>query len=340
MDQAASVFNGGSGRQGGGRKDMAGKVSPTFILLGDRKYHFLIAENCKRVRAIYPDTSILVFDCGFTPSQVAALGAGGVTVVDWRPRMEDPETLRATLSPEQLSKLTLAFNARRTGLRKRFRKFMLKRFPRSKIVSGFVDDAVLYESICMEKIRCLRHASDVCGAAPMVFLDADAILFAPIDEAFAGGADVTVTLIDGQTTRQHNHCFVLNAGVLFFGAGVEARNAFLDAWRRESLANHEWLREQTALVRVIEREAPDVFEAWREAWLRLDGRSVHLRVVPCHIYNFCQMENVDPESFPAANIYHFTGRRQQPETFRRLLHFLDRRHRPGPQTPPDTPRPD
>ncbi len=299
-----------------------------FLIAGDSKYFHLLRENVAHVRAIYPTARVFVFDFGLRPDQRAALQAtaGGVEAIDWRAELDDLSMMRETTPPEQVHNLALAVNTRRRGIKKRFTKFMLKRFPGSAIARRTETEGLRFENLLIQNIRCMRRASELCPNEPLVFLDADAILFAPIDELFgeeADGADVTVTLMDGDHNWQPNRCLVLNSGVIAFGANTEARNAFIDAWWEKVLQIHEWLREQTAMVRLLESHSRSLFAPYRCETLNLDGCEVRVRVVPCGTYNYCSMENRSVSEFPAdAKIYHFTNRAQEKEQFAATLSEL------------------
>ncbi|HIN22625.1 MAG TPA: hypothetical protein EYM71_12495 [Rhodospirillales bacterium] len=298
-----------------------------FMVAGDDKYFYLLRENCAHVKARYPEARVIVFDFGLTPGQVASLGAEwpNVEVVDWTAQVDDLSQVRETTPPEQRRKLAIAVNARRTGLAKKIRKFMLKRFPGSATSRRAEDRALWFENLLIQKIQCMKHASTLCAGEPLVFLDADAILFEPIDEVFAEGADVTVTLLDDKHNWDRDQCSVLNSGVIFFGPKTEAREAFLDAWWAETLATREWLREQTALVRFIHRQAPTLFTPNRSETVALNGIDVNVRMVPCSVYNFNDMGGREPETFPHAKIYHFADRRQEKRRFFPLLSTLKAR---------------
>lgn len=308
------------------REEGQAQVNVNFMVAGDRNYFHLLRENCAHVKGCYPDARILVFDFGLTAKQRRGLAEAwtDVRVIDWTAAVNDISQIRDTTPPEQRARLAIAVNARKTGLAKRVRKFILKRFPGSAAARRAEARALWFENLLIQKIRCMRHASGVCAGEPLIFLDADAILFEPVDEVFAAGADVTVTLLD-RHSWEHDHCAVLNSGVIFFGPDTRARDAFLDAWWAETLATREWLREQTALVRLLHRRAPELFAPYRQQTLDFGGHRVGVRVVPCGVYNFCDMGGREAADFPDAKIYHFTDRRQERRRFFPLLAALDAR---------------
>ena len=245
-------------------------VTINFMVAGDDKYFYLLRENCAHVKARYPEARVIVFDFGLTPGQVASLGAEwpNVEVIDWTAQVDDLSQVRETTPPEQRRKLAIAVNARRTGLAKKIRKFMLKRFPGSATSRRAEDRALWFENLLIQKIQCMKHASTLCAGEPLVFLD---------------------------------------------------------AWWAETLATREWLREQTALVRFIHRQAPTLFTPNRSETVALNGIDVNVRMVPCSVYNFNDMGSREPETFPHAKIYHFADRRQEKRRFFPLLSTLKAR---------------
>ncbi len=297
-----------------------------FVVAGDHKYFYLLEENCAHIKSVYPDARIILFDFGLTAEQAAKIGGEcpNLEIVDWTGPVNDLSQIRATTPPDQRHKLAIAVNARKTGVLKRFRKFMLKRFPQSGIAKRAETRALWFENLLAQKILCMKHASGLSPGEPLVFLDADAILFEPVDEIFAEAADVTLTLLENRSWGE-NECAVINSGVIFFGPDTGARDAFLDAWWAETLVNQEWLREQTAMVRFIERQAPALFEPGRLETLDLNGAAVRLRMVSCDTYNFCDMADKDPSEFLHAKIYHFADRRQEKGQFFPLLTALKSR---------------
>ncbi|MHA1598827.1 MAG: putative nucleotide-diphospho-sugar transferase [Alphaproteobacteria bacterium] len=296
-----------------------------FLTAGDANYYFLLRENCVQVRALYPDARILVYDFGLQAAQATALEEDfpPLQVIDWRAQIDDIDDFSANVTDTQRHKLALAFNARKQGAAKRLRKFILKRFPESGISKAIEAKALRFENLLAQKIRCMRDASERVGAEPLVFLDADAMLFKPIDDVFDDdAADVTVTVID-KISWEYNFCFVLNSGVIFFGPNVEARDALLDGWWRATLLNEEWLREQTALVRMLEAAGGrQMFRGGQTENLKIGDAHVRVHVAACSEFNFYDMENIEPQDFPDARIYHFTGRRQQPAMFAPIMEYL------------------
>lgn len=299
-----------------------------FMTAGDQGYAFLIRENCTQVRALYPDAPILVYDYGLTDAQRTDFEQSfqPLTVIDWRDQLDALPDSWKIMDEAQKRKLALAYNARKTGWKKRLRKTFFKRFPNSGFANRLKDTAIRYENLMVQKIAIIRDASVRAADDTLVYLDADAMVFKPIDDAFSDDADITVTLLNKQSW-EHNACFIFNAGVIYFNADTAARNRFIDAWWEGAERNDEWLREQSALVRLVESQTPrEAFVPGKNTTLTLDGAPVRVRFEACDDYNFFDMENIEPEDFPDSRVYHFTGRRQQPAMFHDIMAYL-RRHR-------------
>lgn len=297
------------------------------MLAGDRGYFRLLKANCKQIRKIYPHARIIIYDYGLTASQQAEFKQQAqAEIIDWRAQLNDISLFQQRTSPEQIHALALAFNARNTGIIKRLRKAVLKRFPHSAFSKQYQIKALRFEHLLLQKIKCMQDAAERFIGEPFVFLDADALPFEPFDEIFESDADITVTLLTENLSWKFNRCVVLNSGVIFFGPRDDTRREFLQGWWNRALVTDEWLREQTALVRFIADHAPKAFVANTTSTINLETGPIRLRMVPCDRYNFFAMENIALEDFPMAKIYHFTGRRQEPALFNKIMAFLSARH--------------
>jgi hypothetical protein len=288
------------------------------MLAGDASYFHLMREGVFQISQIYPNARILIFDYGLLQNDIKILSelSRRIEIIDWRPNIDDVSLVENDINENQKHDLALAFNARQTGFIKRFRKFILKRFPKSSFSKKIEFKALRFENLLLQKIKCIQHASRLCEGERLVYLDADAILFETIDDVFEAGADVNVTLVDDIPTWE------INAGVIFFGANSTARNAFLDAWWHQALKTNEWLREQTSLVRLLEKESRKMFRFNSSALLKFNNVEVKVRFLSCDQYNFLAMENSNPETFPDARIFHFTSRRQEKKLFWEILNYL------------------
>lgn len=295
-----------------------------FLMAGDEKYFIFMRENCVQVRTHYPNNPIYIYDFGLSKLQIEQLAAEfqPIEIINWHDNIENYQDIWESTSEEQRRKLALALNARQTGLRKRLRKALFKRFPNGRLAQSMKRRAVRFENLLLQKIKCMRDASDRAANERLVFLDADALLFQPIDDAFDDKSDITLTVLS-ELSWEHNKCFVFNSGVIYFGPNPQTRNRFLDAWWAESQVNAEWLREQTSLVRLIEKSVSrDAIVVGTQVEMVTDSGPVQIRLEACDEFNFFDMENREIEGFPDARVYHFTGRRQEPEMFWSLLSSL------------------
>ena len=66
-----------------------------------------------------------------------------------------------------------------------------------------------------------------------MFLDAEAMLIKPFDDAFNDQSDITFILV-GKPYWDHNACFIINNTVIYFSANVAVQNILLDAWWEEA----------------------------------------------------------------------------------------------------------
>ncbi len=66
-----------------------------------------------------------------------------------------------------------------------------------------------------------------------MFLDAEAMLIKPFDDAFNDQSDITFTLV-GKPYWDHNACFIINSTVIYLSANVAVQKILLDAWWEEA----------------------------------------------------------------------------------------------------------
>jgi hypothetical protein len=284
---------------------------PTFVLMGNHAYYPMLDLNIACIRAVYPGAGIIVYDWGdaaFRP----AFSASAATVVDWARMIADTAGIEAGMTSAFKVDLALRYNARfRRTLGQRMRKKALKLFGESALTRGIIRQAVRFENMLEQKIPCMIDASARVDAGPMVFLDADAFLVKPIDDVL-GRADVAVTLF-AKRDFTVNQCSVINSGVIVFGPDRARRSEFLRAWRQACAACHEWLREQTAMVRMLEAAAVDVFAEGAEADFHSAGHAIRLLALPCAVYN-----NIDHEVREGPRVIHLANTAQNQARWRML----------------------
>ena len=303
------------------------EVLLNFMMIGDANYFHMMRENVQQIISIYPDSRIFIFDYGLNREnkEILTASSGRIEIIDWQSQLDDISIIKRNLSDDLKRKLTMGYNARRTGFLKRVRKFFIKRFPESGVVQKVEYAALRFENLLLQKIKCMQHASHLCAGEKLIYLDSDALLFKPIDDVFEAEADINITLIDGLPCWDINNCSIVNSGVIFFNANTEARNAFLGEWWEQALVTDEWLREQTAITRLLEKESRAIFEIERSTALSFGGVETKVRFLSCNEFNFFQMENREFDSFPDARIFHFTDRRQEKDLFNEILSHLRNR---------------
>jgi hypothetical protein len=259
----------------------------TFVIMGSGKYYPLLSQNIDQIRKVYADARVLVYDWGDQRGRASFRhAAAGVEVIDWTARISDVDALAATIPERQRIELAISYNARFTRtLAQRLRKAVLKRWPQSLLARPLIRAGLVFENMLVQKVPCMIDASNRVGAERMVFLDADAFLARPLDDLFAGhDFDAAVTLM-ARPNWDRDRCSVVNSGVIFFGPRPEPRLAFLSAWNEAVGRCTEWLREQTALVRMLAEPAPDLFTPWNTAEVAVNGQTVRLLALACAEFN-------------------------------------------------------
>lgn len=262
-------------------------VQAVYVLMGNAGYYGLLAANIACIRKVAPTADVLIYDWGDAKGRAAfSHSAPGLQIVDWTKRISDVTALENSTTPHQRVKLALAFNARfaRT-FRQRLRKAILKRCPGSRLARPLIRAGLTFENMLIQKVPCMLDASRRVGARPMIFLDADAFLVKSLNQAYVGrDFDVAVTMND-RLNWAENQCSVINSGVILFGRRPAEREALLVEWL-EAIANcHEWLREQTALTRLLNARAPSLFSPGASTEVKLNGQVVRLLALACAEYN-------------------------------------------------------
>lgn len=258
-----------------------------YVLMGNAKYYGLLDTNIACIRKVEPTANVLVYDWGDTKGRAAfSHSAPGIQVVDWTKQISDVTALEDSTTPHQRIQLAVAFNARfaRT-LGQRLRKAILKRYPGSRLARPLIRAGLTFENMLIQKVPCMLDASQRVGAQPMIFLDADAFLVKSLGQAYVDrDFDVAVTLND-HFNRAENQCSVINSGVILFGRRPAEREALLIEWLEAIATCHEWLREQTALTRLLDERAPRLFSPGASTEAKLNGLVVRLQALACAEYN-------------------------------------------------------
>lgn len=294
---------------------------PSFVIMGNSAYYFLLEKNIDFIRRTYPTARILCYDWGDNRGRAAfACDDPNVTVVDWGPRIADISRIRAETPFAQQQMLALRYNARfKRTLARRLTKAVLKRLPRSPLAAPAIAAGLRFENMLMQKVPCMRDALTRTGDEGLVFLDADAFLLRPLDDLFArDDFDVAVTLID-TPNWERDQCAVINSGVIFFrrpAAGL----ALVEAWSKAMETCNEWLREQTALTRMIHAAAPEAFKVGRLTAVSLaGGASVRLLAMACAEFNNCDMSRRPDTS---TRVWHVANTAHNPQVFAQVMGLL------------------
>ena len=263
--------------------------APVFIVMGNYKYYRLLELCVRHISKAYPEAEIIAYDWGDEQRRstlAERLHAPHMTVVDWAERINDIEWMRRVLPFAMQVDLALRFNARfQRTFAQRVKKKLLKVWPSSLFARPSIDAGLRFENFMMQKIYCINDAAQRVGARKMVFVDADAFVLSRFDEMLQrDDYDVAVTASENPCF-DHNHCTSLNTGVIFFGSDAANRQVLLQAWLNGALECHEWLREQTALARLIERTNRAFFTASEVVEAQMDGATIRLLPLDGNIYN-------------------------------------------------------
>ena len=150
-----------------------------FIYFGTHDYHFLIRKNIELLRRLYPNADVLVYDWGDENGRPSnSTFQSGVDVVSWSDRVSDTMELLDPLGADGLNELARAFKSReRVSVKRRFNKFLLKKFPGSGPARAILDRAMRYENLLLHKCYALgdcarrvgeRHRRSTALAQPAV----------------------------------------------------------------------------------------------------------------------------------------------------------------------------
>lgn len=283
----------------------------SFVIMGNKNYYSLLNHNINFIRNIYPTAPILVYDWGDDQGLPGfSVPDANVTVIDWGANILDLREIRRQTTPEQQRDLALRYNARfKRTLGQRIRKSLLKRLPNSIFAAPLITAGLRFENMLLQKISCMRDALGRIDGGGLAFLDADAFLLKDLDDLFRrDDFDVGITLIDNPNWA-HNQCAVINSGVIFFHSPRPGL-AFLSAWLDATAHCDEWLREQTAMVRMLERIAPDLFQAGRVTPVTLGDQSIRVLALAGKEFNNNDMSKGPGEGtriWHLANTAHNSG---------------------------------
>lgn len=294
-----------------------------FMSQADEKFFKTIDLSIRQAARFYPHAPFYVYDWGFTVQQAAQLRQRkNVVLVDWKDRFVEISAAQkidwkaTVLELAKLQGNILTILKRFILHYVLFRKELWGSLEEKVATTRHVETLLYNKPFCM--LDCLnRHRG------PMLCLDADAFLIAPVDELFANDFDVGVTVRrPHEISFQFNKCQVLNSGVLAFGSRYPLNAAFVRQWIQRMETTFEYLVEQTSLTRLIHSENPEIFEARHNTGtVTSPTGQIVVKTFPCDVYNFNWIEEGIDSS--AIKILHLKGRRHSEDRLDEILRSID-----------------
>lgn len=152
----------------------------------------------------------------------------------------------------------------------------------------------------------------------LIYIDADAFLIKKLNGLFKTKFDIGVTAIINKEILKKKEDIVMdshiNAGVLFFLADSEKVKLFIKEWIKEINKTHCYLAEQTALIKIIERDNVTILdEYFNEGIVNISGNQFKVKILPYYIYNYHEIEHL--YDYTEAKIVHifYRGVRKLPQ---------------------------
>ena len=271
----------------------------SFVTIGDKDFFHIITHSVKQVKKFYPEATFYIYDWGFNPQQVRRFSREpNVIIIDWKDRFTNVKSVETTNWQKILveRKLTRASTL----------KNKLKRCVEKCMFPIRVSQHKSRERLFCQKPYCLLDCANRCKGS-MIYLDGDAFLINKVDELM--DFDIGVTLRrKNEITNEQNNCQVLNAGVIIFGGSYKKNTTFIKEWINTMHSTHEYLIEQTALTRMIEKNNLGIYnDYYNTGTLEIEGMRIAVKILPCEIYNYNWIEEgVDKEK---VKIVHFKNNR-------------------------------
>lgn len=304
----------------------------------DAAYLRMAIVNLERLSQLYPNSRVLIYDYGLTDGQKQRIGEQyqNAEVVPWEARFYDTPNRTWRLPPEEALRRVRDYVTRFPRWRKKSAKFVIKRFPGSRWARRVYEQYDRWENLVLQKVACLLDASKKVGPAPMVFLDADAIIFRRLDvlENIDFDIGLMVERPDSQIFSA-DMCTGIKTGVIFFGANEEARIVFLENWWLKCLSTARRYTEQSGLFGLLEAVAAGLFrtadgktivpENVRETAV-VGGVKVILQMLQNSQYNHVLSEEASKLDISNVDIVHFSHDMQQAKKFDRAVAELSRRY--------------
>lgn len=298
----------------------------TFVFIGTQDYHFMILENIRLLRKLYPTSPVLVYDWGDDDGKPSGTTfPEDVEIIDWTSRVGDTLYLLDIYDLNHKIELGKALNSREgNSWVRRAIKFFLKRFPGSIISKRAVERALRYENLLLHKSYMLQDCSERLAGRRFFLLDADAYLVDYVDDIFDENADVILPRDPSEKLCWDiNQCSGISTGIVAFGPNREARDAFLSEWYSAIENNAEHLRELAALTRLIKDKAPALLDDFTTLPVNFGRETVRIRMVPNDIYNRVHSFHQRCTDFSSAKIVHLPGIAQRPHLFSQYLQDVE-----------------
>ena len=249
-----------------------------FITIGDKKYFCFINQSAKNISKFYPNSTIYIYDWGFTSFQKKILNKYKIVkIIDWKDKFDIDHGYKTIISEYE------GYNPSKDI---RQNEYLLNQKP-----------------ICI--LDCAQRIDE-----NLIFIDGDAILINRIDEIFGFNFNIGVTMNDLNDIKRSKSLKIyspINSGVIFFRAKSDLIQLFIREWIKQiKITKRIWI-EQSALALLISRNNPSFFEkSYNEGKIFLSNKTLKTKTFPSQIYNFYKLES----GFDVlkTKILHFKGR--------------------------------
>jgi len=271
----------------------------SFVLMGDEKYFLSIAVSVLKLSKLYPDSSVGVYDWGFSASQRDFLTSiDSVVLIDWRDKfIKDP--------------YCDTFN-------KKIERFFFRGLRSFKIElkSIFFGEhpELKKEWILAQKPYCFKDWASRDNVENFVFLDGDAVLVKKIDEVVNSSMEIGVTLRrPHEVSLRISDCQAINSGVVIFNGETDKNVHFIESWIKQMKSTNEYLVEQTALSRLLFASDHKIFRGFYDSRpISINDVEYKVSVLDCETYNYNWIEEGVKEK---TKVLHFKGGRHQEANF-------------------------
>lgn len=292
------------------------ETNPDFITISDSKYFKITEISIRQINKFYPNSTIYLYDWGLNSNDLDKLSSlKNVTRIDW---VRKYHPIKINLGFFENLKIFLGIT-RLKGLAHN----ILKEPQKIGNFSNF-SQMIQAEMLFLNKIECIKDFSYKTNHK-FVYLDADAFLINSIDELLQQNFDLGVTMRrKNEIDFKHNHCQVLNTGVIFFNGQTKINRMILDKWLEKAGNDQEVLSEQTALVRILEKQNKNIFDNYNQTHLiKLENQDFKVRILSCEEYNYNWIEEFDPKKdIDTVKILHFKSNRFNTPIFERIYNEI------------------